>query len=85
LIKQAPINGILEIGNYILFLIIAIGGIRLIRKFNPELDEDLMVILTILIYGGMIIISTIFISRLPNILSGFVNPEYWALKEIIGK
>ena len=84
LIKQAPIDGAL----YLLLLAFlgAIGyGLFRWAKYSIKNDIDEIVWLPYgiasVLYIGVVIIT---IGYGPTAFSGFFNPDYWALKQIIG-
>ena len=87
LIKQAPISAMTDL---LFFILASFSGILLykLHKWMSEKDiyedyEDIaiapMIVLTIL-WG---IIWIVFFFSLGNVITGFLNPEYWALKEVL--
>ena len=92
LIRQAPITATT---NLLWFLSMLIGGFFLLKLHKRLLKEDergrntysdgeggwevLMGILT----GLWIIVFLVSFFLLGSVITGFLNPEYWALKQII--
>ena len=85
LIKQAPIDAIVNLFSYFIFILIGVGlyyGHKFIKKcelYDEEPIGFIMVIISV-IYALLFMIFTIL---LPSDLLGLYNPEYWALKEIL--
>lgn len=88
LIRQAPISGILDILQYILIVIMIWGSYYTYswaHKMVEDKDWDETTYAWPVITGliTVIFLITAFFS-FPNTITKFINPEYWALKEIIG-
>lgn len=94
LIKQAPISAATDA---LCFIFVIIGGIILWRlhkylskergdyKHSIYYEQEEAVIIPMLIVA--IIWAICFIAcffSIGNIINGFFNPEYWALKEVLG-
>jgi phosphotransferase system glucose/maltose/N-acetylglucosamine-specific IIC component len=94
LVKQAPISAATDA---LYFILVIIGGIFLWKlhkylskergeyKHSIYYDEEENV--TIPMFIAVIIWAILFIvcfSSIGNIINGFFNPEYWALKEVLG-
>lgn len=94
LIKQAPISALTDL---LYFILVIIGGIILwkIHKYLSKdrgedknsiyYDEENIVIIPMFIVS--IVWAIIFIAcffSIGDIINGFFNPEYWALKEVLG-
>lgn len=87
LVKQAPISAAIDLGILIFSIIFGIVLLRMHRYFskNDKYDdlEELVVVPMII----MAILFAVFIiagvMSLPEVFSGFFNPEYWALKEVM--
>jgi tellurite resistance protein TehA-like permease len=90
LIRQAPITAttdlLLLVAACIGLIIIARVLPKVVRKFE-EGDEgigDLFIIIASIIFGILcLIILVLSLCELGTTLSGFFNPEYWALKQIL--
>ena len=93
LLKQAPISALTDLFYLVITTIIGIGLYKLhkyfckdgIGEYDNSLYDDndyvapVMIALTII--WGICIIACFF--SIGNIINGFVNPEYWALKQIL--
>lgn len=79
LVTQAPISGIIDISICITLVMINIWWFCVVIK-NDKNDDAFMYVLSIILLIG----SFVFIScSMQNIASGLLNPEYWALKQLI--
>lgn len=87
LLKQAPISAAISI-----FQIALIAGfgvilykIHMLCKNNDSYDESdhIRMLMVILAFVEILFIILGLILIVPNILNGFLNPEYWALHEIM--
>ncbi len=92
LIKQAPISGTIDIIVSFFFIIISVlGAMFLLKKTRKEIennDENDFLYswgVPLWIVWGIYTILVLIIAgcTLSNSISGIVNPEYWALKEIL--
>lgn len=90
LIKQAYISGINSIIIYSIFLILLIINILLFKKYvisnlKDKYGEFDGVYMSILITSAVLwgITIMIGIAEVPNTITKFINPEYWALQEIL--
>lgn len=83
LIKQAPISSTVDL------ISIAICAAALVAAFNiiksKVEDEDFAVIVWSAWGSIAFLIAMASLCILNRIVAGFFNPEYWAIKEIIGK
>lgn len=70
-------------------LIVAVIGIILLSIFGPKFvksllkDDEVRGVLSMIISSLGLIMLTISIINLNTIVGGFLNPEYYALKEIL--
>jgi hypothetical protein len=82
LIKQQVISGYIWLATLVVGLVFLIFGILLVFKFDPD-DEFLggVGLVFIVIFGLMFIIG--IIGFLGSGLSGLLNPEYGAMKDIV--
>ncbi len=86
LVRQAAIHSIINLIEFV--VIIAIGFIiyPIITKFyrNNEfgynIGPDMLVIITV---GTWSILFVTCLFSINGIITGFLNPEYWALQEIL--
>ncbi len=95
LLKQAPISAMVDLVYLVIVIIMGIGMYKLhkyctketgeykesIYEDNGEFVRPAMVILTIV----WVIFFIICFFSIGNIVNGFFNPEYWALKEVLSK
>ena len=90
LVRQAPITATIEIGYIPVMLVLAWVGVKMLVKGKERFDEgDNEVIGMTLSIAGFIICGVAAITLiaafccLSTNIAGFLNPEYWALKQII--
>lgn len=93
LLKQAYIEGILNIIYCIITIIIFIVSYKYAKYFsskwkewndNYEAEEIFpTIILVILIVSTLIVLGMTIFQFIPTAITTFNNPEYWALKEIL--
>ncbi len=93
LLKQAPVSAMIDLVYLVIVAIMGVGLYKLhkyctketgeykesIYEDKGELVKPAMVILAI-VWGIFFIICFFSIG---NIVNGFFNPEYWALKEVL--
>jgi hypothetical protein len=80
LLKQAPIYAISVSAMLTLLVIIIILSFR--KVINMPKNEA-RVIPIVIFYCVSFLVFIIICMELPLILAGFLNPEYWAIKQII--
>ena len=93
LLKQAPISAAIDA---LYFILVIIGGIiiyRVHKYLGKETDDKYSIYY---VKEGFVAIPMIFAAMIwaicfiacffsiGNIINGFFNPEYWALKEVLG-
>jgi len=93
LLKQAPISAMIDLMCLVLFTIIGIALYKLHKYCAKKTGEDERSIYDDrgeLVIPAMLILTVIWIIffiasflSIGNIINGFFNPEYWALKEIL--
>ena len=92
LIRQAPIEAIINIFYTLAIIISGIGLYKLHRYFTKEDDlneskyyQYEKALVTPMIIGCLIwvIIAVICFFSIGDIIVGFINPEYWALNKIL--
>lgn len=85
LVKQAPIDSTVDIFVLTLWLYFQIRLLKVIRRKtegrSPEWDEKLPPYIFWFATAGFLFLS--FTYNINLIVAGFVNPEYWALKQIL--
>lgn len=90
LVRQAPISSMTDAIALCLYAAIMVWGYRLVREKTKD-DGDWndncgSAALPWIIWGvGTLILLIALCCSLSGIVAGFVNPEYWALKEILSK
>jgi len=82
LIKQAPVAAVTEL---IYLILVVLGGIilyKIHKRLSYEEEESLIAPMAIatIIWGILFIVCFFSIG---TIVTGFFNPEYWALDEIM--
>jgi hypothetical protein len=86
MVKQQIVK---SITGCVILLFIIIGWIALVRGFEYGADpkkgdwEEGLVPYCIFIGGGLFVITIIFILNIECLLTGFINPEYGAIKDIL--
>lgn len=89
LVKQAPIDSMCQVTSVVVFffggLALLISGIKWARKRDEERDDTSPGIVMAVI-GMLVMVITVLAAALsaPGIMAGFYNPEYWALKQVMG-
>lgn len=93
LIHQAPISALTDL---LYFVLVIIGGIvifiihkRLMKKNkygNNKYDDsdDGLIVLMVVVTLVWAIIFIVCFFNIGNIITGFFNPEYWALNKVLG-
>lgn len=90
LVRQAPITSTTEAIALCIYAAVMVWGYRLVRektKNDGDWNDNCgSIALPWIIWGvGTLILLIALCCSLSNIVAGFVNPEYWALKEILSK
>lgn len=86
LVSQAPINSLTNIAMYVLWIV----GVILIVRYWVRSTEDLwetenVVLITFYLLSGVWFVVGFFalLTSAHNTITGFLNPEYWALQQIL--
>ena len=89
LLKQATIEAIsktigLMVGSILVLTILYIflRNRTKWKEAGKDSDIDAPLILGVVLVVGSIVLLIAFFNCLPIILTGFFNPDYWALKEV---
>jgi len=93
LLKQAPISAMIDLMYLFIVTIMGIGLYKLHKYFTKETGErkeslyednsELVIpVMVVLIVIWVICFIACFFS-IGNIISGFFNPEYWALEKVL--
>jgi len=85
LIRQAKISGVMNAAGILLIIVL---GFILFKAYKYAEKKDLLdsqawdfgLLVSYIIWAGMIIISPILFY---NMITALMNPEYWALSEIL--
>lgn len=96
LVKQAFISAVTDLFHVLTLLIVASAGLVLVyrktrtppetekdRDPQAEWDGDPAFYAWCIALTALIPIYVSIIASAPNIISGFLNPEYWALQQIL--
>lgn len=88
LLRQAPVDAAASLIQIVVILVLSITVLRLLKKtdftkFYDTCPEIPACVAYGLVWLLIIFSSIAFISDISNILAGFFNPEYWALKEVL--
>jgi len=89
LLKQAPIYAtvsliqVLVIWGFGIVLYIIHGHLSNDENEHSYYNQDLYSIVMCIVFIMWIILSLLSLFELYNIVNGYFNPEYWALKEIL--
>ena len=83
LVAQAPLQGLFNLLASILFIVIIHHSFKFLKKQKESLNEDGFFMLGLLLgVCGIITIVYTLITFSTNV-SALINPEYWALKQIL--
>lgn len=85
LVRQAPISSAMDL---VVLTAMAIGLAalwRFVKKIHQDANDDYLMPLGILLMVGILGFAAFVCGNLSEIISGFFNPEYWALRQIIHK
>ena len=88
LIRQAPISSATEAAALGIYAAVMVWGYRLVRektKTNGDWNDDCgSIALPWMVWSvGVLGLLIALGCSLSNIVAGFVNPEYWALKQLV--
>lgn len=84
LIRQAPISSVCDIITTILCLAYVLWSIWYFRTHARIEDKPRLSAFWFLVLGFIPACMFLYgLCSMPLIISGFINPEYWALKQII--
>jgi hypothetical protein len=94
LLKQAPISAMIDLVYLVIVTIMGIGLYKLHKyctKETGEYKESIYEDKGELVIPAMVILAIVWVIffivcffSIGNIINGFFNPEYWALKEVLG-
>lgn len=90
LVRQALISSATDAIALCIYAVVMVWGYRLVREKTKDdgdwNDQRGSIALPWMIWGfGMLFLLIVLCFFLSNIVAGFVNPEYWALKKILSK
>ena len=92
MVKQGPISGMINLLVLIVFIFISFAGYRFLKKKfvknpnDPYRNDDEVVV----IFWGIWAVCTFIIvvisaTCLSSVITSIINPEYWALKQLLPK
>lgn len=87
LINQAKVSAFTSLVLVVFTLIFGIVLYKLHKRFSKKGTYNELDDLTV---APMVVLALVFVIslgcsayKIPNIINGFLNPEYWALKEVL--
>ena len=87
LIRQAPINSVINIVEWIIMAFVTWlawkGFKKAWKKAEKENWDEFWVICPLFVGIAFLILWIVALFSISSTITGFVNPEYWALKEIL--
>lgn len=88
LVKQAPIQAMVEVIIMVTLLVVCpivtyVGNKKVNNSVTGSSEECGWVVLIVLGFCVTLGAFVMLLCRLPGIISGFYNPEYWALQQIL--
>ena len=87
LLKQAPINFVVDCIQYLLIIIGCLfwykATMKLHKNFQEEGWDEVNYLWVGIIWGILIVLVLTMFFCLPDTIYSLVNPEYWALKKIL--
>lgn len=91
LVKQAPVAAVNEIIFTVFTVVLGIVLFNLNKKFMNDNNEvsydnlDGVLIVPMVVGTGLFVIFAIGVmfGSIPTIISGFINPEFWALNYVL--
>jgi hypothetical protein len=86
LIEQAFINGIVNLALMVVCLTVFSLAYYEVKNItaNKWLEEELRVFPWLLLGALGVIIMLIFVAHFMDTVASLLNPEYWALKQLLG-
>jgi len=84
LLTQAPITAITNLSGCILLLSLSIWGLKIaIRNGKEDSWEEPWIGFTVLTGMGAFLGMVFFLIVGADIVTAFINPEYWALEKVV--
>jgi len=89
LIRQAPIDGVVSIFQYILVIIWTFIAVKYTKWFikginSGDREEDWWILIVVGWLFTIGLLLALFFS-LPDTVAAFINPQYWALEHVLDK
>lgn len=86
LLRQATISSVVNTILFIGLFVALVWTFKVIRRNVKEgsLEEEGMVICYVGWYFSAMTVCIVFLCLASVIIAGFINPEYWALKRLMG-
>lgn len=87
LIRQAPISGCVELISLIICLVptAVVGRVLYKRAQNNDFYQDVYFFSFVSVFLVLLVFDSALISRIDIIIAAFINPEYWALMQILNQ
>lgn len=85
LIRQAPITASMELLLILTLLVAVIVTACLAWRCAKKNNDEAVACMTIISIALFVALIFTTATELPTIVAGFVNPEYWALTQVMGK
>ncbi len=87
LVRQAPISSIINIIEWVIMGVVTWLAWKVFKKIWKEAYDknwdEVWLILPIIIGVVFLIFWIMIICTIPSTIAGFINPEYWALKQLL--
>jgi len=93
LIRQAPVSATINLVYFVFIVLAGVGLYKLHKRFCKEDnhgntiydDGDNMAVIFPMVFGVLlwVILALVSFFSLGDVFNGFINPEYWALKEVL--
>ena len=83
MVKQASISSTTTLVNILIGYILSIIIFRIGRKLNKENPGDIGEALSFVSVLFSVIVTFFLMGFSGSITSGYINPEYWAIKQLI--
>jgi L-asparagine transporter-like permease len=83
LVRQQYVVGMLDIGIPLMFLVLVLTFWGICKRFNYEDDEYKVAFTKVIPVIALVIVGTVVACLLPIGIAHFVNPEYYAIRDIL--
>lgn len=82
LLKQAPISATIDFIQYAMIGIAVWVFAKMVKKYWGEMGDNTLLVVWA-IGAILVIISIVAFFSFPNSVTAILNPDYWALKQIL--